>query len=248
MKANAIPFLAILVLLALSSVLQARDSLLGAYANKFKGTWVKGKFKELQYQIHAPSRVSRQNSLPVVIYLHGSAECGDDNEKQIKVLGPRSFAKRAQKRPCILVVPQAPRGNSWAGTTGDVVLELIDDLLKEVAVADKKRVYLTGFSLGGMGTWHLLGMRPDLFAAAIPVAGFGKPDIAGKLRGVKVWIFHGDRDGAVPPKYAREMSEALRKAGAPVKYTELKNTNHNSPGKVYTQEEVHTWLFAQKRK
>lgn len=226
---------------------EAPESDHGKYKDLFKNKWVKGEHDGLKFQMQAPSRASARKPLPVVVYLHGSLECGDDNEKQINVAPSKSFAVRFfKKRPCIVIAPQTPLGTDWAGASGTRVISLIDDLLKEAGAADPKRVYLTGYSLGAYGTWHLLGKRPDLFAAAVPAAGGGDPSIAPKLKGIDIWVFHGKDDDVVPVSEAQKMVNALKEAGVPVEYDEM-NARHNIPGKVFFQEKVHEWLFKQKR-
>ncbi len=235
-----------LFFLLLTVACPLHDQSLGTYKSKFAGRWVSGKHSTIHYRMFAPAKISKATSLPIVIYLHGSAKVGNDNVKQTKVAVPVSFVRHMKKRPCILIAPQCPPGTSWMTKSGDAVIELVDDILKQVSVADKKRVYLTGFSLGGMGTWRLLDLRPDLFAAAVPLAGAGNPATAGKLQGVDIWIFHGRRDKFVPVKYARDMAAALKKAGAPAKYSELV-AGHLITSMVFNKEDVHQWLFQQKR-
>nr|NIP98570.1 hypothetical protein [Akkermansiaceae bacterium] len=145
------------------------------------------------------------------------------------------------------IAPQCSRGGiGWSGPIAQAVISLIDDILREVAGADPKRVYLTGYSLGAYGTYNLLAMKPDLFAAAIPAAGGGNTAIAPRLRGIDIWIYHGVHDVSVPVKAAREMAAALKNAGVSVQYTEMP-FDHSIPGKVFFQEKVHKWLFQQKR-
>ena len=162
--------------------------------------------------------------------------------------GPKSFLNFGAQRPCIVLAPQCPKQINWAGSPGDAVLDLVRDILKESAAVDPSRVYLTGYSLGGVGTWSLLGKAPDLFAAAVPVAGFGDPNIASRLTKVPVWIFHGERDKSVGIAHGRKMAAAMKKAHAPVTYTEMKGVGHNISSKVYFNEKMHQWLFAQRRR
>jgi predicted peptidase len=240
------PITLFILLLLTSSVLHA-NPLLGKYNDQFTGRWAGGTHGIIQYKIFASSIVSRNKLVPIVVNLHGSGEVGKDNVKQTKVPGAAKFVRNYKKRRCILIAPQCPPGNSWMGTAGDAVLSLIDDVLKEVAVADRNRVYLTGFSLGGLGTWHLLAKRPDLFAAAMPVAGAGNADHAKLFRGVDLWIFHGKLDKHVPVKHGQAMAAALKKAAIPHKYTEFPDKSHFLQLTVYSREDVHQWLFQQKR-
>jgi predicted peptidase len=236
----------LLLFLLPSSILHA-NPLLGTYDDQFTGGWTSGTYEIIQYKIYASGKVSRNKLVPIVVNLHGSGEVGKDNLKQIRVPGAAKFVRNFKKRPCILIAPQCPPGNSWMGTAGDAVLALIDDVLKEVAVADRSRVYLTGFSLGGLGTWHFLAKRPDLFAAAMPVAGAGNADHAKLFRGVDIWIFHGNLDKHVPVKHGQAMAAALKKAAIPHQYTEFPDKSHFLQLTVYSREDVHQWLFQQKR-
>src|SRR5262249_27433913 len=129
---------------------------------------------------------------------------------------------------------------------GDLALELIEALCKEYRI-DKKRIYVTGLSMGGYGTWGLLSRKPDLFAAAIPICGGGDVKKAGKFAKGPIWGFHGDKDKAVPVESSREMIKALEKAGAKPKYNEYEGVGHDSWTRTYRDEKVHEWLFEQKK-
>lgn len=226
----------------------AADLDLGDYTGRIKGEWVKAEHRKLPYQVFGPAELDKEARLPVVVYLHGTGERGSDNEKQI-VEGPRSFVRESnfEKRPCIVIVPQCPEGEGWSGGLGDDVIDLIEDVLKEVSIADEDRVYITGYSMGSFGTWSILGQEPKLFAAAIPIAGGGNAGLARDLRKIPIWTFHGDKDESCSVADTRAIVAALEKAKAPVKYTEMKGEGHGIPGKVYNDVAVHEWLFAQKR-
>ena len=188
-----------------------------------------------------------------MVFLHGAGERGDDNKAQLKH-GVAEFARRTKEFPCFLVAPQCPNGASWAaigkgfedGKPGKLVLDLIDKTCKELPI-DTKRIYLTGLSMGGYGTWTLLAQKPDLFAAAIPICGGGDPKSAAKIAKVPVWVFHGDKDAAVKVERSRDMVAALEKAGGKPKYTEYPGVGHDSWTRTYANEKVLAWLFAQKK-
>ena len=234
-----------LLLLSCALSLQAKP-VRGKYQHCFADRWVAGKHGNILYRIHAPARVSKAASLPVVVYLHGSAKGGTDNIRQTKVAVPASFIRNFSERPCILIAPQCDQGRSWKNLSGDSVLSLLDDFLKETRVADPKRVYLTGFSLGGYGVWHMIDKRPDLFAAAVPLAGAAHIGDVSHIRGVSIWIFHGRRDKFVKVQHARDISKALKDKGIPHKYSELA-AGHLITSQVFNQPEIHEWLFQQKR-
>lgn len=109
----------------------------------------------------------------------------------------------------------------------------------------KYRIYLTGYSMGGFGTFHLLAQEPQLFAAGIPIAGGGNPSSAGSFKKVPVWVFHGTKDPIVPVDLSRSMVEALEKERADPKYTEFPDGNHGIANQVYADQAVHEWLFEQ---
>jgi predicted peptidase len=127
-----------------------------------------------------------------------------------------------------------------------MVLDLIEAVCNEYRI-DKDRIYLTGVSVGGYGTWDLVSRRPELFAAAIPVSGGGDPAQAAKLAKLPIWAFHGGADPLVPVERARDMIAALKKAGGEPKYTEYKGVGHDAWTPRYRDNEVLDWLFAQKK-
>ena len=168
-----------------------------------------------------------------------------------------------KKHPCFLVVPQCPPDKLWFNvgpndTRGNLplpkspteptamVLDLIEALVNEHRI-DKGRIYLTGLSMGGYGTWDLISRRPELFAAAIPVCGGGDPAQAEKLSNLPIWAFHGDADPLVPVERLRDMIAAIKKAGGEPKYTEYKGVGHDAWTPTYKNNEVLDWLFEQKR-
>jgi len=201
---------------------------------------------------------------PLVVFLHGIGERGTDNQRQLKN-GVEAFVKDStrKKHPCFLVVPQCPPDKLWcevtpAGTRRNlplaqspteptaIVLELIDALCREYGI-DADRIYLTGVSQGGYGTWDLIARKPALFAAAMPVCGGGDPAQAEKLTKLPIWAFHGDADRLVPVERSRDMIAALKQAGGEPKYTEYEGVGHASWTPTYRNDEVLDWLFEQKR-
>ncbi|MFK7912251.1 MAG: prolyl oligopeptidase family serine peptidase [Akkermansiaceae bacterium] len=232
----------------LAEVNQVSVSSLGDHAKYAKASWVKGEHKKLQFQIYAPDSYTKDNKLPLVIFLHGSGERGSDNEKQMDGR-PEKFTseKNLSKRPCIVIAPQCPSGQHW--TNGDLVqavLSLTKDITKNMPV-DEDRIYLSGFSMGGYGTWALLADSPKTFAAAIPISGGANPSIANKIKNIPIWNFHGDADNAVAVNNSRTIIEALEKAKAKIKYTEYKGAGHSICRKVLSDEKVMEWLFEQKK-
>ncbi len=200
--------------------------------------------------------------LPLVIFLHGSGERGSDNKAQLK-WGVQSFATTQQMKlnPAIVVAPQCPAGQSWSNEdeTGDkitirkepsaagaLVMELIDSLIKRLPV-DTNRIYITGLSMGGFGTFDLVARYPHRFAAALPVCGAGDPATAPAMAKVPMWIVTGAEDPAVSPEMTHRMFVALRAAGARPGYTEYPEVGHFSWIHAYSDELILQWLFRQRK-
>jgi predicted peptidase len=208
----------------------------------------------LPYSLFAPktSEASPRPKLPLVLCLHGSG----GNTAAANVLAEPEMQ---QRHPCIVMAPACDRGTTrWveapfgrgqdARAVTTELLEALDSVIKETN-ADPKRIYLTGQSMGGIGTWGLLAKHADRFAAAVPVCGIWSPDDAPKMNGVAIWAFHGDMDQTVPVSGSREMIAALKKAGATpeARYSELAGVGHGSWGPAYAKAELWDWLFAQRR-
>ncbi|HZY89547.1 MAG TPA: prolyl oligopeptidase family serine peptidase [Gemmataceae bacterium] len=227
-----------------------------------KKTYTDPAGKTLLYRLLKPENYDAKEKYPLVVFLHGAGERGNDNEAQLKH-GVKEFVKAdvRKKYPCFLIAPQCPTRQVWAGLEGGfnshkqaakpaepgrLALELIGTMQKEYSI-DPKRIYLTGLSMGGYGTWDLLARQPKLFAAAAPVCGGGDESTAEKIAQLPIWVFHGDKDNAVPVARSRTMVEALKKAGGHPKYTEYPGVGHNSWDKAYADPELMKWLFAQKR-
>jgi len=219
-----------------------------------------------RYQVYVPIDYETKARWPVILFLHGAGERGTDGLVQTNVgLGPA--IRRAPARfPTIVVFPQVPRDSQWVGTPGDAALAALAQTMKEFHT-DPARVYLTGLSMGGHGTWYLAYRHPALFAAIAPVCGWieemarfrgsvpvvpaesgaALPALARRLGRLPIWIFHGEVDEAVPVTGSREPAAALRAASADVRYTEFLGSNHNVWDGVYASEEFTRWLFAQRR-
>ncbi len=150
--------------------------------------------------------------------------------------------------PFIVVIPQA-EGFGWGATTANAkrALSMLDEVMKEYKV-DPKRQYLTGLSMGGMGTWSIAMAHPDRFAAIVPICGRGDVKTAEKIKDLPCWAFHGDADTSVNVSGSRDMIEAIKKAGGNPKYTEYPKVGHNSWDKAYGTDELYEWLLEQKKK
>jgi len=195
---------------------------------------------------------------PLVIFLHGSGERGNDNEAQLQ-WGVLNFASsRIMKtyRP-IVIAPQCPKNLKWGNYSQgsnlmqspptkpmELLIELIDKVKKTMPV-DPDRIYITGLSMGGMGTYDAIARHPDLFAAAVPVCGRADASQASKIAHIPLWIFHGVLDQSVPSEQSRNMVEALTNAGANPGYTQYPESGHFSWIAAYSDQMMMDWLFRQ---
>jgi predicted peptidase len=225
----------------------------------------------LRYRILYPINYNANKKYPLVMFLHGAGERGNDNEAQL-LHGGNLFADSAMRQqfPAIVIFPQCPRDDWWARITRDennkdslgsfrftsdqpigkslgLVSKLLDTLATSNTVNTKK-IYLGGLSMGGMGTFELLWRKPNFFAAAIPICGGGDPQkVTIYAKKFPIWIFHGGSDPVVPVSNSRLMSHALQAAGAKVKYTEYPGVGHNSWDNAFAEPGLLKWLFAQKK-
>jgi predicted peptidase len=197
---------------------------------------------KLDYLLSLPADYGRsRKSWPLVLFLHGAGESGNDLTK-VKTHGPPKLVETNGPFPFILVSPQCP-GRGW---NPDVLNALLNTVIKQYRV-DKDRVYLTGLSMGGYGTWLLAAAHPEKFAAIAPICGGGNPADARKLAKLPTWVFHGAKDPTVPLKRSEEMVEALKAAGAYPKFTVYPEAGHDSWTATYDNPEFYQWLLAQKR-
>jgi predicted peptidase len=227
--------------------------------------------QELNYRILYPENYNKSKKFPVLLFLHGAGERGNDNEKQL-IHGGSLFldpVNRA-KYPAIVLFPQCPEGKSWAsldirpgeggkkiynrsnGTTpGEMSLSL-NGLLQDVCKhqkADKKRIYIMGLSMGGFGTLEMLYLYPNTFAAAVPICGGHLTSLASVYaKEVPIWIFHGAKDTVVPVDFSRDLYAELKKLGAEVKYTEFPDANHDSWTSTFATPELLPWMFSHHKK
>jgi hypothetical protein len=202
----------------------------------------------LKYQLIPPQDLDSTETYPMVVCLPYGG--GIEGSPAAKFLLTEINRK---KYPAFLFVPFCPNGTGWGGipnypTMDTLVFESIEAVEKEFSGIDVKRVYVTGVSRGGYGSWHFISLRPDLFAAAMPVCGGGDPNLAPNMVDVAVWAFHGENDRNVPVSGSRDMIQGIRKSGGDPKYTEFSGAGHDIWHYVTTTPGVFDWLFEQKRK
>ena len=203
---------------------------------------------ESPYVVFVPHAYDGKTELPVILFLHGAGETKGGNQEPMAVgIGP-AVKKQEKTFPAIVVIPQAEtRGWQADGPSAKRALRMLDEVQKEYKT-DAKRVYLTGLSMGGYGTWSLAAAHPDKWAAIAPICGGGDAKNAEKIKDIPCWCFHGDADTAVKVDLSRTMIDALKKAGGTPKYTEYPKVGHNSWDAAYGDKEFFPWLLEQKRK
>ncbi|MFT3705390.1 MAG: dienelactone hydrolase family protein [Agriterribacter sp.] len=200
--------------------------------------------QETHYLLYLPEGYKNDTTTqwPLMIFLHGSGESGVDLDK-VKVHGPPKLIEAGKKFPFIVVSPQAPPQTGWQAET---LKAMLDDLKKKYRV-DRDRIYLTGLSMGGFGTWDLSEKYPNEFAAIAPICGGGDTSKIWKLRHMPVWCFHGAKDDVVPLASSQRMVDALRPYNPSVKFTIYPEANHNSWEVTYNNDSLYTWLLSQKK-
>lgn len=201
----------------------------------------------MPYVVYVPRDYTPTQKYPVILFLHGAGERGSDGIRQTQVGIGAAIRTYPERFPCLVVMPQCPADRWWRGEELEAAYQCLQQILREFS-CDPQRVYLTGLSMGGFGSWELAAKYPDAFAAVIPICGRGNPADAEKLKNLPIWVFHGEADTLVPPTFSREMVEALQKAGSTrVKYTELPGIGHNSWDPAYSSAEVIRWLLEQRK-
>ena len=224
----------------------------------------------LPYRILYPENYDKNKKYPLLLLLHGAGERGKDNEKQL-THGSRLFitAENRKNFPAIVIFPQCPEESFWAVTKIDrrttpfkiefdytaapnwplaAANELVKKLSNEEGV-DKSRVYISGLSMGGMGTFESVYRYPDLYAAALPICGGGDVNRYDKrVAKVPFWVFHGAVDAVVNPQLSRDMVEKLRSLKAEVKYSEYPGVNHNSWENAFAEKDYLSWMLQHKKK
>ena len=243
--------LSLILSLAALAVAQKREDILVAKVYK------SSQGRSMPYRLYVPENYDKQKKYPLVLYLHGGGGRGDDNRKQIEggngYLVDLLVSRSTQaKYPSIVVVPQSP-GEGWVGFDSitptsylNLVLDLIKDLDSSYSI-DTDRRYVLGQSMGGFGTFAILTMQPNMFAAAVPLCGGGDESKAGQIAHIPIWAFHGELDQAVKVERSRNMIAALTKAGGKPKYTEYKGEGHTIWTRVVMEPELLPWMFSQKR-
>lgn len=222
----------------------------------------------LPYRLLLPKNYDPSKKYPLILFLHGAGEKGSDNEAQL-VHGSSLFLRDSVRSnyPAFVVFPQCSVNSFWSNVdisvdsaykkrrfefsadgpptkAMDLLLDLINDLEKHYRFQSKQR-YVGGLSMGGMGTFELVRRKSKYFAAAFPICGGAAPETANGIRKTSWWIFHGAKDDVVPPHFSELMVDALKAAGADVKFTMYPNATHNSWDSAFAEKNLLSWLFSQ---
>ena len=252
------------VFLALASVAQDNS----AYTKQW---FVRGT-DTLPYRIMYPINYDTKKQYPIIFFMHGAGERGSNNDLQL-IHGSKLFADSANRVrfPAIVVFPQCPANDFWANikmlkartdstpnqfeyaSSGDprkslALASQLMDSLAGLKTVNNKRIYIGGLSMGGMGTFELLWRKPGFFTAAFPICGGGAPGTATIYgKNFPIWIFHGAKDPVVDVNDSRKMVEALKAAGAKVRYAEYPEAGHDSWTNTFAEADLLPWLFSQQK-
>ncbi|OHB65656.1 MAG: phospholipase [Planctomycetes bacterium RBG_13_62_9] len=197
----------------------------------------------LLYLLYVPEGYgqNKEQKWPLVLFLHGAGERGD-NLEAVKKHGPPKLIGQGKDFPFIVVSPQCPFGKWWTEMVDDLTA-LLDEVESKYAV-DSSQVYLTGLSMGGFGSWTLGCRHPERFAAIAPICGGGEWYLAERLRSVPVWAFHGAKDPVVSVRESEEMVTALQKAGGDVQLTIYPEAQHDSWTETYNDPKLYEWFLS----
>ena len=225
--------------------------------------------QKLGYVLHLPGglleteedgRRRSADGWPLLLFLHGAGERGDDLKRVVVHGPPRLVDEMEALQGCVVLSPQCPRNEWWRPAT---LRALLDEVLAAHPRIDRDRLYVTGLSMGGYGTWSLVAEYPDLFAAAIPICGGGSLNRLSsdygargefdieklkRARDLPIWAFHGDADEVVPVGETLLLVEALRETGRAVKLTVYPDVGHDSWTRTYADPSVYAWLLRQRRR
>lgn len=189
---------------------------------------------------------------PLLLFLHGLGESSDTDLDRVKIHGPAKLVENQLDFPFVLVTPQCPppgkeRADIVKAWKPDQLIQLIDHVASKLRI-DETRIYATGLSMGGYGTWRLAASHPERFAAILPICGGGDPaTMAANLHSVPIWAFHGAKDSVVPVTESEKMADAVTKAGGKVRLTVYADAEHDSWTPTYSNPEVYNWLLSHQK-
>ncbi len=214
--------------------------------------------KTLPYRLYVPAGYDSARSYPLVLFLHGGGSRGDNNRAQItrgSLAGTHIWTRPANQAefPCFVLAPQCPREEMWGDPSTEelapnlsIVLEIIGHLQTRYNL-DRSRYYITGQSMGAIGTFAMITQRPGIFAAAVPVCGFANLGALRAMEDLPIWVFHGAADSVVTVSTSRSAVWVLKRSGKSPRYTEYEDVGHPSWNYAYREPELLPWLFSQRR-
>lgn len=195
------------------------------------------------YLISLPQGYEQSNQRwPLLIFLHGAGERGDDVQR-VALQGPFRLMKEGKQFPAIVVAPQCAKDEWW---DVDVLMAMLAEISEKYRV-DEDRIYLTGMSMGGYGTWMWASREPERFAAIVPICGGGNKLLAWKLTKIPIWAFHGVKDPTVPVQESQRMVDAVNAAGGKALLTLYPDVAHEAWAPAYQNQEMWDWMFQQHR-
>ena len=199
---------------------------------------------EFRYLSYVPDGYGKDRSQnwPLLLFLHGAGERGSDLEL-VKIHGPPKLIETGKKFPFVVISPQCPQDTWWVPPA----LEAFIDSIQRRYRIDSARIYVTGLSMGGFGTWELAERHPERYAAVIPICGGGDTSRADHLRNLPVWAFHGAQDDVVPLSGSKDMIDAIKAAGGNPRFTIYPQAGHDSWTETYANDEIYSWLLQQRR-
>lgn len=246
------------------------STLLAQHQEFYKEAFFVKQNDTLKYRIMFPKDFSESKQYPIVLFLHGAGERGNDNKKQL-THGSKLFADQINRGafPAIVIFPQCPQNDYWANATVDrstkpitlsfpldiaptkalsLAMQLLDDMLLKPYV-DTSKIYVGGLSMGGMGTFEILYRKPEVFAAAFAICGAGNPETTEKYaKTIPLWVFHGAKDDVVNPLASISMVEGILKNGGKPNFILYENDNHNSWDSAFSEPKLLPWLFSKSKK
>lgn len=222
----------------------------GPHASLITGVFVKGTSPEgLNFQLYGNPKWKGAERYPLLIWLHGAGQSGSDNEAQMGgATKPFTEEGNQEERPCFVLAPQCPDRNiGFKDAVAANLMTLVKSLCDSLPI-DESRLYLTGSSMGGSGSWRIATEHPGVFAAVVPLCGGGDPSKAAALKDTPIWAFHGDKDDEVPLERSTSMIEAIKSSGGTLaQLSILEGEGHLIASGVYAKPELHEWIFAQRR-
>lgn len=235
-------FLVLTIILIAATALSAAPAAFKAPAERgFLMRTVTVGGKDMKYVAYVPSSYDPAKPMPTIIFLNGAGECGTDGLKEVFHFGTAVMLD-SEKWPFLILFPQKQDVKTLWEDEDPMVMAILEASRKEFNV-DSSRLYLTGLSQGGHGTWAIAAKHPDLFAAIAPVCGWGDEDMAKKLAKMPAWTFHGDQDQAVDVERSREMEKWIIAAGGTCKLTVYPGVGHNSWDNAYRNEGLGQWFL-----